>query len=409
MINHGTIAAYQDKDAATIRNNVVTAGGSVADFGSLNTAWKNLNRNLNLSSSFNKFAAASSNGYEFVTALSQSILASSTAPRIDTFITTSTGVGNNAVLRPILCPDGTVFCTPFQVVGTPGYYYLPNTDQFLTASGVKTTVAQANATAVLQPDGKVMCIPYSETKSMVFDPVTKTTSFNSHTYSGGSGFCGGVILPNGKIFLNPYNSTVAKIYDPVTNTTSSTTAVYTPASNSQGCVLAANGKVYSIPFQINVLRIYDYRDNSVTIGSGSYPGTTAFLGGVLLPNGKIFFHPFTSTTARIYDPETNIVTTPSASFPGANTYVNSILLLDGRVLLVPYVGTKPGFYDYRTDTYTTGSTNWHAGLTGFGSGCIMNNGKVFVIGYTYNKNVIFTPHNVSAPATLVLSTYLNKG
>lgn len=407
MIFSGITSATQDKDAATIRNNVLAAGGNVSTFGALNTAWKNLNRKLNVSSSVEKYVSAGTNGYEFVTVLSQSIIATSNAPRIDTFITTSTGIGGASVTRPILCQDGTLFCTPI-ATNTRGYYYLPSTDQFLTASGAITNTAAAHTSAVLQRDGKVFCVPYSSTASMVYDPATRSTVFKGK-FAGGSAFAGGVLLPNGKVFLNPYNASKALTWDPETETTSSVTpAIYTPGQNSQGCVLAPNGNVFSIPYITTVVRFYNYRTNTAAQGSGSYAGLSAFLGGVLLPNGKIFFHPFNSTSARIYDPETHVVTTPSASFPGSQAYINSVLLMDGRILLVPYAQTKPGFYDYRTDTYTTGSINWHAGATGFASGCIMNNGKIFVCGYTYNKNVIFTPYNVSASTTLALSPYLNK-
>jgi hypothetical protein len=408
MINHGSITAYLDPDAAKIRNDVLAASGSVSNFGELNTAWKNLNRCLNLSSSVEKYVATTTNGYEFLAALSQSILAITTSDRIDTQITSSVGSGGgSSTLRPILCPDGTIYCPPYGATNA-GYYYLPDTNQFFTASGQAAVAANQYVSAVLQPDGKVFCVPYSMTASRVFDPATKSVVFKGK-FAGGGQFAGGVQLPNGKIFCNPYNGTRAIIWDPLTETSSSSDGLtYSGSAASHGCVLAANGKVYSIPFNATKVYVYDYRTNLTTTGSGTYAGSQAFLSGVLLPNGKIFFHPWLSTSARIYDPETDIVTTPAPTFPGTSGYLGSVLMLDGRVILIPSNQLRPGFYNYTTDTYSTGSVAWHAGTFGFYSGALMKNGKIFACGYNHVRNEIFTPNYVSASSTLALSTFLNK-
>lgn len=415
--NHGTIAAYLDKDAATIRNVVLSASGSVSNFGALNTAWKNLNRCLNVSSSFEKYVAAGSNGYEYLTAYSESIVAYKTIPvsgGTGSFITSSQGSGTTtSTLRGVLCPDGTIYCPPYGSTNA-GRYYLPDTDQFLTASGQAAAATNQYASAVLQANGKVFCVPYNMTASRLYDPATRSTTFVGQSkFPGSAAFATGVLLPNGKIFCNPFNSTRAAIWDPDTETTSSSGGVtYTGGSVSHGCVLHPNGKVYSIPFNSALLYIYDYRTNTTTTSSTTYPGgiSNAFLGGALLPNGKIFFSPYLSTTGRIYDPETDTVVSGSAIFPGANGYLGCVLIPDGRVLMIPANQTKPGFYNYENHTLTTGSVAWHATTFGFYGGVLMNNGKIFGTGYNSAKNVIHTVQSMSAVnSTLVLSPYLNKG
>lgn len=406
MINHGSITAYLDPDASKIRNDVLAASGSVSNFGGLNTDWKNLNRKLNLSSSVERYFAA--NGYEYLAALSESTVAYRTVPDQATFITSSAGSGGGgACLRGIACPDGTVYCPPYGSTNA-GFYYLPDTNQFLTASGQLAVAANQYVSAVLQADGKVFCVPYSMTASRVYDPTTRSTTFKGR-FAGAGGFAGGVLLPNGKIFCNPYNATTATIWDPLTETTSSSTGqTYSGSGAYHGAVLAANGKVYSIPFNATKVLIYDYVTNTVSIGAGTYPGSSAFLGGVLLPDGRIFFTPYTSTTARIYDTVSNTVSTPSPTFPGSNGYLGGSLMPDGKVIMFPANQLRPGFYDYTTDTYTTGSVSWHAGTFAFYGGCLMNNGKIFATGYNNTKNVIYTAQSMSFNNILNLSPHQSK-
>jgi hypothetical protein len=407
MINHGAISAYLDEDAATIRNNVAVSS-SISNFGSLNTAWKNLNRNLYLSGSVSKYFSTNASGYQYINALSESIAAYNKIPAANTQITTSTGTGGGgAGSRPITCADGTVYIPPYGAVNA-GWVYNPTTNTIVTASGATSPSANQYIGGVLMRNGKVFTIPFAVTASRIYDPATVSCTYASPQFP--TGFGGGVLLPNGNVFLNPVNATRAIVYNPDTNVTASSAGVaYSGSGAAYGCVLTPSGKVVSVPYAATKIFVYDIATNSASVSTSTMPGTSAFFGGVLLPNGRIFFIPYGSTSARIYDADTDTVTTPTPTFPGSNAYLGGTLLPSGKVLLIPANQTKPGFYDYINDTYTTGSTAWHATTFAFYGGCMMLDGRIFCAGYNALRHEIYTDILVSQQATLALSPFQNKG
>lgn len=407
MIRSGINASTLDKDAMAIRNNILPSA-SLSNFGALNSAWKSLNRQLNLSSSVAKHFATPSAGYAFAGALSASIASYKLIPITNTQITTSTGTGgSSAAQRPILCANGTIYIPPYGATNA-GWSYNPATDIAVTASGGISPYGNQFSGAVLMRNGKVFTIPFSLTASRTYDPSTVSCTWDTPQFPSGHG--GGVLLPDGDIFLNPLNATRAIKYNFDTKVTSSSAGVaYSGSACSYGCVLTPSRKVVSVPYNASKIFIYDYTTKSASVSTSTMPGSAAFLGGVLLPNGKIFFIPYSSTSARIYDADTDTVTTPTPTFPGSNAYLGGVLLPSGRVLLIPAQQTKPGFYDYITDTYTTGSTAWHALSFGFYGGCVMNNGKVFVGAYNALRHQIYSDIVVNQSTTITLSPFLNKG
>lgn len=130
-------------------------------------------------------------------------------------------------------------------------------DTLTTPSVTFPNLSSSLLGGVLLPDGRVFCVPHSNTTARIYDPIGDTLTTPAGTYPGNFAFLGGVLLHDGRVFCVPRNSTTARIYDPITNTLSTPT--------------------------------------------GTYPGTHAYAGGVVLLDGRVFCVPFSSRPdARIY-------------------------------------------------------------------------------------------------------------
>ena len=69
------------------------------------------------------------------------------------------------------------------------------------------------------PDGRVYCVPFSDDRARIYDPVNDTTTVANGTFPDFNGFFGGVLLPDGRVYLVPRNATQARIYNPANDTT----------------------------------------------------------------------------------------------------------------------------------------------------------------------------------------------
>jgi len=218
MISAGINAAILDKDALAIRNNVLPSA-SLNNFGSLNSAWKELNRSLYLTSSKPKWATVVGSSSLFQVAFSESIAAQKKIPALGNTGSTVTAGGaayaTTAYASAVLLPDGKVFPIPYGATGARYYDPVLNTTVGLTGS---YPGSNAYLGGVLMADGRVFCIPHNATAGRIYDHANLTSSFVSGTFPGTNAYAGGVLLPDGKVFLNPCSQTRPRLYDPINNT-----------------------------------------------------------------------------------------------------------------------------------------------------------------------------------------------
>jgi hypothetical protein len=304
----------------------------------------------------------------------------------------------------VLLPDGRVFCVPYSQ--TSARIYSPVTDTSTTISGFPGGGAFVGG--VLMTDGRVFCVPYNSTTAIICNTTTNTTTSVSG-FPGGSAFVGGVLLPDGRVFCVPYNHTSAIIYNPTTNTTTSVSGF--PGSGAfVGGVLMTDGRVFCVPYNHTSAIIYNPTTNTTTSISG-FPGSAAFAGGVLLPDGRVFCVPQSQTSAIIYNPITN-TTTSVSGFPGSTAFYGGVLMPDGRVFCVPHNQTSATIYDPVTNTTTT--VSGFPGSEGYVGGVLLPDGRVICIPFNptttrilagnFSKNI----NDFQLPKEIMLSPFLNK-
>jgi hypothetical protein len=410
MIYHGSITAYLDSDAADYRNNVIAATGSVANFGGLNTAWKNLNRRLNLSSSTAKYQSTLANRTEYLSVLTQSFAATLTLPYVDSSSNCPTMPGNQGAAaqfyrNSVLLPNGHVNIGSWNA--TRSISYRPETNDYIIYSGSYPGGGAFNGGCLMR-DGRVFWGPYGSTRARITDWANMTSSVPGPTWThAGTAWQFPVLLSNGNILISPYSQTQFTIYHVTEDSRSFVPQVF-PAQAFQGTCPMKDGRVYTVPSSVTKSYAYDESTNTFTLLGGTYPGgTNPFASAVLLPDGKIFNIPYTSTKAYVYDPDTDSVWTSSAVFPGSNAYLGGCLTSEGYVFLAPANQQKAGFWNPITQTYFTSSVIWHAGTFGSYGGTLMRDGRVFCAPLNLQVPRIQTTRTVSQIDTLNISPLRN--
>jgi hypothetical protein len=161
---------------------------------------------------------------------------------------------------------------------------------------VSNIVAAAATSAVILPNGNVICSPQGSvgvTSNIIeFDPVTLTYSNTATVSSGAFTFGGAVLAPNGNVILAPTFSSVG-VYNPTT-------------------------KVLS----------------TVAISASSITGT--FNTGTLLPTGNIIFYPsYACSNIGMFDPASLTYSNLADTGIRNSSVVGGTLTPAGQVVLVP--------------------------------------------------------------------------
>lgn len=409
MTNHGTIAAYLDKDAATLRNGFLFSGSvTLSNFGALNTAFKDLNRKTNLSSSVASYVAVLSNPREYLAALSQSVIATFNLEKMGSHGSGSTTLIWNTPQRlaaqffctSVLLPNGRVVMVPFNATRSMTYNpYDLNPTTYTVHSGSYPGGA-AYVGGCLMRDGRVFMGPYNATKGRIFDYVNNTSSIPAPTWGGTGANQGPVLMPDGNIYICPRNALAASIYFPTIDSMSYVSRGF-PTQVWQGAYMMGDGRIYHCPSSITASFAFDPNTYTYTKLGGTYPGgINPFAGCVLLPDGRIFNIPYASTKAYIYNPASDSVTTSSVTFPGSNAFLRGCLTSDGQVFMAPANQLRPWIWDPKTDTAWTASATdpaWHAGTFGYYGAVTLLDGRIFSTPFNAVAPRIFTVRKNEPP------------
>lgn len=275
----------------------------------------------------------------------------------------------------VLLPDGRVFCPPYS--GTTARLVDPRTN-VVTTPTASFPSGGAFQGGILLPNGKVFLAPRNSTYAMLFDPATETVTTSAAVFPGANAYQGAVLLPDGKVYMTPYASTSALLYDYVTDTTSAPPGTF-PATSFISCALTSDGKVLCIPYGSTTARVYDPISQTLSTPSGTFTGN--YFGGVLLPDGRVFCCPYSATTARIYDPYTNTVSTPAGTYDTTG-WNGGVRLPCGRVALIPYNNTNALIFDPATETISTPRGTIAAPSASYWGGILLPDGRVFMTPYS---------------------------
>lgn len=168
------------------------------------------------------------------------------------------------------------------------------------------------------PDGKLLFIPYNETRAMIFDPVSGIATLGAPgKFPGNESFWNGRLLTSIKVLLYPHKHDRPVIYDFVSDTVTPFPGVTGTlnVSNFNGGVWLADSRDALIPYRSGRCVIIDTNNNMVHFPPGSYVDG-ACKGGALMADGNALMAPFnadtpmflmTGTGARL-DPE--LITSP---------------------------------------------------------------------------------------------------
>ena len=250
----------------------------------------------------------------------------------------------------------------------------------------------------LAPNGKIYCVPSSDTTVLVIDPSTNTTSTFGALPAGSQKWRGGVLAPNGKIYGVPFLGSDDVVIIDTNTDTASTMGVSFPGERKwQGAVLAPNGKIYGIPsFATDVLVIDPLTDTAALMGVVLSGQAWKWAGGELAPNGKIYCIPEKSLDVLIIDPNTNTVSTipiplppPPGDFDGRRWSSSAYSPVTKKIYGIPDFSSDVIIIDVVTDTVSyMGATIAGAGWV---SGNIAPNGLIYCAPFVTSDVLIIDP------------------
>lgn len=305
-------------------------------------------------------------------------------PAADALMPGPTGFpGSSGLAGAVLLPDGRVFCPPY--TGTTARLVDPRTN-VVTTPAVTFPSNNAFEKGILLPNGRVFLVPRFSTFALIFDPATETVTTPTGVFPGANAYIGAVLLPDGRVYMVPYAATSALLYDYVTDTLSTPPGTF-PTSSFASCVLTADGTVLCIPYGSTTACVYDPISQTLSTPSGTFSGT--YYGGALLPDGRVFCCPHSATTARIFDPHTNTVSTPAGTY-AADGWRGCVRLPCGRVALIPYNNSNALIFDPAMETISTPRGTIAAPNASYRGGILLPDGRVFM-----------TPHNKTQAQYLV--------
>lgn len=202
-------------------------------------------------------------------------------------------------------------------------------------------------------------------------------------------FCGGLNLPSGQILLVPYSNSRFMLYNPVTRVLTDGPALISPGSARfrGGCYHPQTNLIILAPLLSPTIGIYDVE--SGTFANGPDLGASPGYHGAIVSSltGKVILIPGTSPNIGIFDPVTKAFTQGPAHGGTATTYFSSAEELpDGRILLVPYSAGRFKIYDPVTNTVVDGPNTPSAAFYG---SCKLDNGDIICCPYTSPNAVIY--------------------
>eukprot|EP00698_Gefionella_okellyi_P019513 TRINITY_DN5985_c0_g1_i2.p1 TRINITY_DN5985_c0_g1~~TRINITY_DN5985_c0_g1_i2.p1 ORF type:complete len:1011 (-),score=168.59 TRINITY_DN5985_c0_g1_i2:7-3039(-) len=218
----------------------------------------------------------------------------------------------------VLLPNGKVFFNAHTaVVGV-----------FDPISGITVTIASFYTfpSSVLLPDGRVLCVPYSNERVMMYD--YRSNELVLQTASGphkgtDNAFLGGILLPNGNVLFVPFNYFTIVMYNPTSDQFISSVPVTNPVALmfAGGCLLP-NGIAVFAPYYAQRLGFFDYRGGVNGVGryfeGNSFGSSDLCVGATLLTTGQVVI--VASAGGHIGMLNTNMDAKEMATHPSFNKF-----------------------------------------------------------------------------------------
>lgn len=323
--------------------------------------------------------------------------------------------GAYAFTGGVLMLDGRVFCVP--TTNTVAFIYDPVKDTVTTPAGTYPVPGSGGAYegGVLLPDGRVACIPSNNYPVRIYNPANDSLFVSTATWPGSQDNIGGVLMHDGRIFVPAYNGTYAIIYDPVQDiiTTAAAGTTWPGGAGFKGGTLLLDGRIYCQPRSTSRARIYNPFTNTITTPGGTFTGTYQGTNACLMADGRVYLPPYGfpgPSFARIYNPDTDTLSTAGGTFPTSRAVQGCKLLPDGRIYCAPDSPDFAFIYDPITDTLITpAGTNPSAALSKYEGCVVLFSGDVFLVpANTTSGRIHKLYENANFSPALLTGPYYNK-
>ncbi|MHB8790919.1 MAG: kelch repeat-containing protein [Desulfobulbaceae bacterium] len=359
-------------------------------------------------------------------------------PAADSWNNAATMSINRESHTATLLPDGRVLVTGgalliggYEGIGSIGNLasteiYDPASDTWSWAGDL--SIARANHTATLLPDGRVFVVgggnSFSSTE--LFDPANDSWNTNGEMVDSRVNTTA-TLLPDGKVFMaGGWNETgvlaAGEVYDPVAKTWASVgnmangRTAHTSTLLPDGRVLVAGGFVeIAGTGALSSSELYDSISDSWS-GAASFGTNRGLHTASLLPNGKVLIaggrdaENDSLVSAEIYDPIADTWSS-AASMASARDIHSAVLLQDSRVLVAGGDDTGGNTTLSSTELYDPSTNSWSAAgqmttpRNQF-SMVLLPDGRVFVAG-GWNGTSVLSSAEVYDPATNAWSAAAN--
>jgi hypothetical protein len=217
-----------------------------------------------------------------------------------------------------------------------------NAGRFTTKDIVSTyslvyATTNAYAGGVVDPNGDIHFVPWSNPFGQKVNPITGVVSTYSLIYTNTLKNNGGVLASNGDIHFVPYSAPVGQKVS-ASGAVSTYSLVYTTAGAYVGGVLAPNGDIHFIPLSANRGQKVSSSGVVSTYTLIYTNSTGAYHGGVLAPNGDIHFVPRTASVGQKVS-SAGVVSTYSLVYTTAHAYAGGVLAPNGDIYFIPLMAS----------------------------------------------------------------------